>query len=901
MPSTPHLREGLMGDIVSTQSQNLVRTKLRVLMQSRPNTFSQRGGDTTVLERLSQGLVALGHEVCVDLNAQQDPRTFDIVHLFNFATPALTQEFARRATAAGTPFVVTTLYEDIPDFHTQSHYVANKLIEYVHNGQHKDSWIISSAELSSVPRANRFAADQIATTAAALFPNGKGEAHALRRDFPNIKRSIEIPVGHEIGVPCGPELFRETYGVSDFILCVGRFESRKNQLMLLKALEHSDFTVVLAGGGFSYQPAYEAAIRSFQRRGKTIIVGRLSSEMLSSAYAASRVHVLPSWYELPGLVSLEAAAQGKNIVVTRTGTTADYVGDKAFYCMPWDADSILSAVTAAYYAPPREGLVEMARSFRWEDAVCRTEEAYGEVLGRNIKQPKCLGSISPQHMHEGTDGVEHMNAHNMNFQEVLERGEAAAKNGDFETAHEYLRIAEEMDPASARALKARGAVLLAQKNVEEARAYFERALAVEPQDPKILTGRGMCEVVEQRPERALPYFEKAIAIAPDYLIAVHQILECSYALSSFEKALTALERYLAIKPADHDMRFCYAGCLFKTGQSDRALAQLANIVAAHPSHEGARELDAFIRASMATRRSTALQTASPEESRASSAPENSSASLRSSLDDLSQTIKSWRVDAPREEESSHTTTARHEEPEQTATGRSVAAQLAEIEQLKRDGDFTGAMRKLEDVITLTDVEPAERETSLCLQAEFEVLGGDFQGASNRYDSILADNPLSARALCGKGALAAEAQDWTLAQSFFKEALVAESNCDIAFAGLGLCAMVENRSEDAFTMFQRAMEANPENQRALLGVLQTGYPLRRFTEMERMISAYLDLHPDSVDMLYSLAGVFFAQGKVNEARLEVEKILVVEPDHEHALELRGMIEQNPQTVKDTVTQ
>jgi tetratricopeptide (TPR) repeat protein len=271
------------------------------------------------------------------------------------------------------------------------------------------------------------------------------------------------------------------------------------------------------------------------------------------------------------------------------------------------------------------------------------------------------------------------------------------------------------------------------------------------------------------------------------------------------------------------------------------------------------------------------------------------------LDDLSQTIKSWRVDAPRQEESSHATTARHEHPEQTINGRSAAAQLAEIEQLKRDGDFTGAMRKLEDVVTLTDVEPAERETALCLQAEFEVLGGDFQGASNRYDSILADNPLSARALCGKGALAAEAQDWTLAQSFFKEALVAESNCDIAFAGLGLCAMVENRSEDAFTMFQRAMEANPENQRALLGVLQTGYPLRRFTEMERMISAYLDLHPDSVDMLYSLAGVLFAQGKVNEARLEVEKILVVEPDHEHALELRGMIEQNPQMVKDTITQ
>ena len=61
-------------------------------------------------------------------------------------------------------------------------------------------------------------------------------------------------------------------------------------------------------------------------------------------------------------------------------------------------------------------------------------------------------------------------------------------------------------------------------------------------------------------------------------------------------------------------------------------------------------------------------------------------------------------------------------------------------------------------------------------------------------------------------------------------------------------------------------------------------------MERMISSYLNLHPASIDMLYSLAGVLFAQGKVNEAKLEVEKILIFEPKHEHALELKGMIQE-----------
>jgi cytochrome c-type biogenesis protein CcmH/NrfG len=103
-------------------------------------------------------------------------------------------------------------------------------------------------------------------------------------------------------------------------------------------------------------------------------------------------------------------------------------------------------------------------------------------------------------------------------------------------------------------------------------------------------------------------------------------------------------------------------------------------------------------------------------------------------------------------------------------------------------------------------------------------------------------------------------------------------------------MVVNDTERAFANFQRATELNPENNRALLGLLQTGYPLKRYSEMERMLGAYLNLHPASLDILYSFAGVLFAQGKVNEARMEVEKILIFEPQHEHALELRGIIAQ-----------
>jgi tetratricopeptide (TPR) repeat protein len=866
-------------------------------MQSRPNTFIQRGGDTTVLEHLSRGLSAAGVEVCVDVAGEQDPRGFDIVHLFNFATPQLTQELAQRAMQVGIPYVVTTLYEDVSEFHNQSHHVAQKAIEYVLRGQPKGEWSMSAEDIINVSRCRRFAADAIAANAAALFPNGSGEASSLRRDFPDSKRIIEIPVGHEIELTSGPDLFRQRYGIADFVLCVGRLESRKNQLMLLKALEDSELTVVLAAGGFSYQPDYAAAVRSFRRRGTTVVLDRLEPDMLSSAYAACRVHALPSWYELPGLVSLEAAAHGKNIVVTRTGTTADYVGDKAFFCTPWDCDSIESAVTAAFYAPTKDGLVEMARGFTWDEAVRRSIKAYNEVLGRSEEKTTRVKSSTMQSLESVSHGVYDMSINATEFQDALERGEIAAKSHDFTKADELLRQAESMNPASARVLKARGAVLLAQMKADEAQSFFDRALLIEPNDAKVLAGRGMCDLARQRPDRALPFFEKAISLAPDYLVALHQLLECSYALSSFDRAVTVLERYLSIKPEDVEIRYCYAGCLYKTGQVRRAIAELDRVLEERPDHQGAQELRVFISnaatTDLASHPIEESPTNAPEAMQPSSLTGTTGSELRDSLADLSAKIRGWRIGAPTNPQSMMQTECTEEER--------VAIAIGEIEGLKREGDFTKALKQLDELLSGSSLPVVHQETARCLEAEFAVLAGDFARATTMYDAILANNPRSARALCGKGALAAEGQDWSSARGFFNQALMAQPNHDIALAGLGLCEMVSNNAEQAFALFQRSVEANPENHRALLGVLQTGYPLKKYTEMERMISAYLDLHPGSVDMLYSFAGVLFAQGKVKEARLEVEKILVFEPEHEHALELRGMLDNPGSVSKTAVTQ
>jgi tetratricopeptide (TPR) repeat protein len=154
---------------------------------------------------------------------------------------------------------------------------------------------------------------------------------------------------------------------------------------------------------------------------------------------------------------------------------------------------------------------------------------------------------------------------------------------------------------------------------------------------------------------------------------------------------------------------------------------------------------------------------------------------------------------------------------------------------------------------------------------------------------LTRNPSSARALSGKGALAAHEGDWIGARDYFERALRSNSRFDVALAGMGMCATHFGEGERAWDYFIQATRSNPENTRAILGLIELGYPQRRFTEIEVALKAYLELHPADLDFVYSLAGCLYVQGKREEALEAIARIELFEPNHERARELRHTIE------------
>jgi glycosyltransferase involved in cell wall biosynthesis len=360
-------------------------SSMRVLVQSRRNLFNSKGGDTIALTRTSEALQKLGVDVVIDPMGRENPKEFDLVHLYNFATPEEIEPRARKAKELDVPFVVTTLHEDLDNYFPKMIIYGETLTkhfggEYSHvpyDILHKAIKEAITKNPNTLIRDNSFTAKH----AEVLLSSGNQESILLKNEYPHTRRIEVVPFGSE-GLPdVGKDLFYKKHGFSDYILCVGRIEWRKNQAMLLKALEESDLPVVLVAGNMTYQPAYQEAMTKCKRKGRTLIVANLSKEELASAYKGALAHVLPSWFELPGLVTLEAARCGTPVVGTTMGTLSDYLGREATYCDPESIQSIHSAIEVAIEKPqnnPR--LVERASQYTWENTGKKLISIFESVL-----------------------------------------------------------------------------------------------------------------------------------------------------------------------------------------------------------------------------------------------------------------------------------------------------------------------------------------------------------------------------------------------------------------------------------------------------------------------------------------------------------------------------------------
>ncbi len=353
---------------------------MNVLFVTRHSIESLSGGDKIQILNTKSALERLGVTVTVSTAPVPDLDGIDLVHVFN-PSRISTAPF-HSARAAGIPVVVSTIHWDMREYY-RAMFAVNRAYFSLKPPQYLRHYAVSQFKALLYNYAwNPHVLKRLRAVfrqADLLLPNSTTEAALLTKDFsvPN-ERIVPVVNGFDatMATQSIPGLFKKAHGLGDFILCAGRIEYRKNQLALIEALMDDPYPLVFIGR--SFDAGYTALCKTLgARRGKTFFIDHMDQPQLFNAYRDARVHALVSWYETPGLSSLEAGSVGTNLVVTHRGCTEEYFGSDAVYCQPNDLTSIRDAVRQAWDKPKSEALSKrIAATYTWDETGRQTLAAY---------------------------------------------------------------------------------------------------------------------------------------------------------------------------------------------------------------------------------------------------------------------------------------------------------------------------------------------------------------------------------------------------------------------------------------------------------------------------------------------------------------------------------------------
>ena len=159
-------------------------------------------------------------------------------------------------------------------------------------------------------------------------------------------------------------------------------QSRKNVPRLIKAAIKYGFLLKLVGNKGNAES--ESRLRSLIGDSKNIeLVGFVSDEELSALYNRAKVFALPSLNEGVGLVALEAAMHGCNIVLTNLGGPKEYYMKGSIELVnPYDVDEIGQAVLRALNDNESQPALRERLSDKYNVSTCvdKLLSAYQQVL-----------------------------------------------------------------------------------------------------------------------------------------------------------------------------------------------------------------------------------------------------------------------------------------------------------------------------------------------------------------------------------------------------------------------------------------------------------------------------------------------------------------------------------------
>lgn len=375
---------------------------MKVLFQTRSDALDRLGGDTIQMQNTAKELRKLGVEVDFSSDFHQDLFAYDIVHIFQLQWAAEPYLLAANAKRQHKPLVVSPIHHsetEVKRWEESEKYdfkrIQNVLLK---NQEHRDitknlyraiidrKFAKLYPTLLSIKEGYRNQQKKVLEMADLVLVQTNLEAEDIKKDYKAEFRWQKIVNG--VGEGFLTNAYHRWIEIDDYIVTVGRVESRKNQLRIIDACqkfrdeEKRDIKLVIIGGFNKHNIEY--CIRFKNKIAKLEWVKhyeKIEYSDMPSVYRQAKVCVSASWLETSGLTSLEALFSNCNVVAS--GERAkEYLADFAQYCDPASVSSIKEAIAEAYFSPRPQIPDEMKNLYTWEEVARETLKVYNKILGR---------------------------------------------------------------------------------------------------------------------------------------------------------------------------------------------------------------------------------------------------------------------------------------------------------------------------------------------------------------------------------------------------------------------------------------------------------------------------------------------------------------------------------------
>ena len=280
--------------------------------------FGRADGVFIQAETFADSLNASGHQATiVKFGETYDWKSFDIIHVFCMWTglPYFMENFLKRSQAA-------IVYSPLIDAHRQP--IFSRLASWC---DFPPLHMVSpwSDIRKSVPCVTRWQA------------RSKHEMRYIQKalQVPEEKIDIVPLILRNLDSSNHAPMRRENFCLHVSILSA----AGKNVKRLVEAAIRFKFNLVLAGNPGDED--FAQWLRSTQNKHPNIrVLGRISDAQLKELYSKAKVFALPSVFEGVGLVALEAAAHGCEIVLTNRDAPKEYYDGMAHLVDPTSIDEI---------------------------------------------------------------------------------------------------------------------------------------------------------------------------------------------------------------------------------------------------------------------------------------------------------------------------------------------------------------------------------------------------------------------------------------------------------------------------------------------------------------------------------------------------------------------------------